>query len=82
MNCQAYKLELPKRWRIYDVFYISLLKLDNKKKGRVDKKTAEQLKFEADGGNEKYEMEGICNSVVYARESEVGHLLGVYYLVS
>ena len=33
---QAYKLELPKKWRIHDVFYMSLLEQDTTKKGRVD----------------------------------------------
>ena len=27
-------------------------------------------------------MDSICDSAVYARESEAGHLLGLYYLVS
>ena len=82
MGSQAYKLELPKRWRIHDVFHVSLLEQDTTKKGRVDEKTAEQLEFEAGGDNEEYEVEGIRNSAVYARESEVGHLPGLYYLVS
>ena len=48
----------------------------------MDEKTAEQLKFEAGGDNKEYKVGGICNSVVYARESEAGHLLGLYHLVS
>ena len=48
----------------------------------MDKKIAEVLKFETGGNNEEYKMEGIRNSMVYARESEVGHLLSFYYLVS
>ena len=82
VDSQAYKLELPKRWRIHDVFYISLLEQNIIRKGRMDEKTAEQLEFEAGSDNEEYEVEGICDSAVYARESEVGHLLGLYYLVS
>ena len=31
---QAYKLELPRNWRIYDVFYVLLLEQDTTKKGR------------------------------------------------
>ena len=61
---------------------MSLLEQDITKKERVDKKTAEQLEFEAGGNNEEYEVEGIYNSGVYARESEAGHLLGLYYFVS
>ena len=30
---QAYKLELPKKWRIYNVFHVSLLEQDTTKKG-------------------------------------------------
>ena len=61
---------------------MSLLEQNTTKKGRVDKKTAEQLEFETGGNNKEYKMEGICNSVVYAKELEAGHLLGLYYLVS
>ena len=42
----------------------------------------EQLKFEAGGNNKEYKMEGICDSMVYARELEMGYLPGLYYLVS
>ena len=41
VGSQAYKLELPKRWRIYAVFHMSLLEQDITRKGRVDEKTAE-----------------------------------------
>ncbi len=37
---QAYKLELPKRWEIYDIFHISLLEHNITKKGQVDKTTS------------------------------------------
>ena len=49
---QAYKLELPKRWRIHDVFHVSLLEQDTTRKGRVDEKTL-QLEFEEDRGGEE-----------------------------
>ncbi len=78
---QALKLELPKRWRIHDVFHLSLLEKDITRKRRVDGATS-QLEFEGDIGNgEGYEIEAIRDSAVYARESE-GHLQGLYYLVS
>ena len=82
VGSQAYKLELLKRWRIHDVFHVFLLEQDTTRKGRMDEKTAEQLEFEAGGDNEEYEVEGIRDSAVYARESEAGHLPGLYYLVS
>ena len=47
----------------------------------MDEKTAEQLEFEAGNDNKEYKVEGICDSAVYAKESEVGHLPGLYYLV-
>ena len=40
---------------------------------------------ELDAGDDEsgeYEVEAIRDNAVYARESESGHLLGLYYLVS
>ena len=34
---QAYKIELSKKWKIHNVFHVSLLKQDTTRKGRVDK---------------------------------------------
>ena len=82
MGRQAYKLELPKWWRIHNIFHVFLLEQDTLKKEQVDKKTTEQLEFEAGGNNEEYKIESICDSAVYARESETGNLPGLYYLVS
>ena len=79
MGKQVYKLELPKNWRIYDVFYVSLLEEDTTRKGWIDKTT--QLEFEA-GNNKEYEMEEIWDSAMYIMELEMGHLLGLYYLVN
>ena len=48
------------------------------KKGQVNDT---QLDFEFEAGNNKeYEVDGIQNSAVYAKES-AGQLLGLYYLV-
>ena len=77
---QAYKLELPKKWRIHDVFHMSLLEQDTIRKGRVHEENAEELDAGDDSG--EYEVEAIRDSAVYARESESGHLPGLYYLVS
>ena len=79
---QAYKLELPRKWRIYDVFHVSLLEQDTTRKGRVDEEVR-QMEFNA-GNNDsrEYKVEVIWDSVVYARESESSHLPDLYYLVS
>ena len=76
---QAYKLELPKKWRIHDVFYMSLLEQDITRKGRVDN---ENVELDVGNENGEYEVEAIRESEVYARESESDHLPGLYYLVS
>ncbi len=79
---QVYKIELLKKWRIHNVFHVSLLEQNTTSKGQVDKTTF-RLDFENDGNGEEYEIEAICNSVVYAKESDNDHHLpGLYYLVS
>ena len=76
---QAYKLELPKKWRIHDVFHVLLLEQDTTRKERVDENVTE---FEAGSNDEEYEVEEIWDSAVYAKESTTGHLPGFYYLIS
>ena len=73
---QAYKFKLPKKWRIYIIFHLLLLKQNTTKKGQVNNT---QLEFEA-GDNKKYKVEDIQDSTVYAKES-TEQLLGLYYLV-
>ena len=69
---------MPKKWRIHDVFHVSLLEQNITKKGQVNDT---QLNFEFEAGNNKeYEIDGIWDSAVYAKES-AGQLLGLYYLV-
>ena len=76
---QAYKLKLPKKWRIHNVFHISLLEQDTIKKGQVNDM---QLDFEFEAGNDKeYEVDGIRDSAVYAKKSAIGQFPGLYYLV-
>ena len=79
MGKQAYKLELSKKWRIHDVFHVSLLEQDTTRKGRLDENVTE---FEAGSDEEEYKVKGIRDSVVYAKESATDHLPGLYYLVS
>ncbi len=76
---QAYKLELPRKWRIHNFFYMSLLEQDITRKRRADENVT-LLEFEA-GDSEEYKMEAIRDSAVYARESQSGNLPGLYYLV-
>ena len=40
MGSQAYKFELPKQWKIHNVFYVFLLEQDITRNGRIDKKIA------------------------------------------
>ena len=78
---QAYKLELSRKWRIHNVFHVSLLEQDTTRKRRVDKNNARKLDASGNKGN-KYEVEAICNSAVYARKSKLGYLLELHYLIS
>ena len=57
---------------------MSLLEQDTTKKERVYEENAEELNA---GDKEEYKVEVIWDSVVYARELELGHLPGLYYLV-
>ena len=79
---QAYKSELPRKWRIHDVFHVSLLEQDITRKGRVNEEVR-QMEFDIDDDKSgEYKIEAIRDSAVYAKESESGHLPGLYYLVS
>ena len=76
---QAYKLDFSTKWKIYDVFHVSLLEQDTTRKGRMNELEPEP---ELDAGDDKeYEVEAIKDSAVYAKEAE-RHLPGLYYLVS
>ena len=79
---QAYKLELPRKWRIYDVFHVLLLEQDITRKRRIDKEVR-QIEFDAgDDKSGKYEVQAIRDSAIYVRESKLGYISGFYYLVS
>ena len=70
---------MPKKKRIYDVFHVSLLEQHPTKKGRVND-TQLNFEFEADHDKE-YEVNGIWDSALYAKESATGQLPWLYYLV-
>ena len=79
---QAYKLEYLRKWKIHDVFHVSLLEQNTTGKGRVDEEVR-QIKFNAgDNDSVEYKVEIIQDNAVYARESKSGHLPSLYYLVS
>ncbi len=67
---QVYKLELPTKWKIYDVFHMSLLEQDTTEKGRVDNKALpepeKELEFKAEG-NKEYEVETIIDTEVFGQ---------------
>ena len=76
---QVYKLELPKKWKINDMFHVLLLEQDIIRKGWVDKNTTE---LNTGNNSRKYRVEAIQDSTVYAQKSKLGQLPGLYYLVS
>lgn len=40
-----------------------------------------QLEIEDDSNGKKYKIKAICNNEVYAKESNSGHLLDLYYFI-
>ena len=75
---QAYKLELLKKWRIYNVFHVSLLEQNITRKERIEK----VLELNAGNNSKKHKVKTIWDSTVYTMELESGYLLGFYYLVA
>ena len=73
---QVYKLELPRNWRIHDVFHLSLMEQDTTRKGRE----FSMPKFKPGDNDKEYKVEVIQDSAVYAKKTD-GHLPGLYYLV-
>ena len=79
---QAYKLKLPRKWRIYDVFHMALLEQDTTRTGRVDEEVRQMEFNSGDDESGGYKVEAFRDCAVYAKESKSGHLPGLYYLVS
>lgn len=65
---QTYTLELSTKQKVYNVFYVSLLKQNIIKNGRVNEQynnlPESEKQFEA-GDNKKYEVKVIINSMIY-----------------
>lgn len=76
---QVYKLKLPKKWRIHDIFHVLLLKNNIIKKNWVDKMTS-QLKFKINNKSKECKVKEIWVNAIYTRELG-GHLPGLYYPV-
>ena len=74
---QAYKLELPKNWKIHDIFHVLLLEQDTTRKARE----FSVPKFEPGDNDKKYKVEAIRDSAVYAKDTD-SHLPGLYSLIA
>ena len=77
---QAYKLKLPKKWRVYNVLHVLLLEHDTTKKGRVSEKVPKLDTGDKD--SEEYKLGAIWDSAIYGNKLESGHLPGFYYLIA
>ena len=76
---QAYKFKLTKKWRIHNMFHMSLLEQNITKRERVEKMPELDA---SNNHNKEYKMETIWDSAVYANKLELGHLPGLYYLLA
>lgn len=77
---QAYRLKLPAKWRIYLVFYVSLLERDITRREAVDQNIADQLKFE-EGEQPEQEIDSIIEGMVFVKKAIDGRPLELYYLI-
>ncbi len=57
------------KWKIHDVFHVSLLEQDTTRKGRVDKALPEPEKEFEVGDNKEYEVEAIIDSAMYGQQA-------------
>ena len=64
---QAYKLKLPKKYRFYNVFHVSLLEQNTIKKGQVDNNITKL--DTGDNDSKMYKVGAIWDNAIYAKES-------------
>ncbi len=78
-----YKLELSTKWKIHNVFHVSLLKQNTIRKKRVNKALSEpekEVEFKA-RGNKEYEVKAIIDSAVYSQQANSDQMPDLYYFV-
>lgn len=80
MGKQAYKIKLPRKWKIYDVFHMSLLEQNSTREGWINNNNiTTQLELDK-SDNKEYGVEAICENKLYANKLK-GYLPGLYYSV-
>ncbi len=80
---QAYKQKLRTKWKIPNIFNLSLLEQDTIRRRRVDNTLPEpekDLEFEIRGDKE-YKVEAIIDSAVYDQQAN-NQIPDLYYLIS